>query len=149
MSVRLGRFMEGRCVLPATQFACRKGLGTCDGLLCVAHSLQSASEIGQEARIVQRTTIRGFSSSSVLWELVVQCCLFGHSFSLIGHSMSWCMVVVANWLTWCQGCPREVFWALSCSSCTLQSFSLMWKTSSTVMLTTPLWWLLCRPLVRG
>ena len=38
--------------------------------------------------------------------------------------MSWWMVVVANRLTWCQGCLREVFWALRCSSCTLQSFSL-------------------------
>ena len=53
MSVRLGRFMEGRGVLPVTQFAYRKGLGTCDSLLCVAHSLQRALEMGQEARIVQ------------------------------------------------------------------------------------------------
>ena len=40
--------------------------------------------------------------------------------------MSWWMVVVANWLTWCQECLREVFWALSCSSCTLQSFSKLY-----------------------
>ena len=53
MSVRLGRFMECRGVLPPTQFAYRKGLGTCDALLCVVHSLQSALEIGQEAGIVQ------------------------------------------------------------------------------------------------
>ena len=53
MSVRLGCFMEGRGVLPTTQFAYRKGLGTCDALLCVAHYLQSALEIWQEARIVQ------------------------------------------------------------------------------------------------
>ena len=53
VSVRLGRFMEGRGVLPTTQFANRKGLGTCDALLCVAHSLQSALEMGQEARLVQ------------------------------------------------------------------------------------------------
>ena len=33
VSVRLGRFMEGRGVLPTTQFAYRKGLGTCDALL--------------------------------------------------------------------------------------------------------------------
>ena len=33
-------------------FAYRKGLGTCDVLLCVAQTLQSALEIGQEARIV-------------------------------------------------------------------------------------------------
>ena len=53
MSVRLGRFMEGRVVLPTTQFAYRKGLGTCDALLCVAYTLQNALEMGQEARIVQ------------------------------------------------------------------------------------------------
>ena len=40
-------------VLPTTQFAYRKGLGTCDALLCVFHTLQSALECGQEARIVQ------------------------------------------------------------------------------------------------
>ena len=32
MSVRLGRFMELSGVLPTTQFAFRKGLGTCDAL---------------------------------------------------------------------------------------------------------------------
>ena len=37
----------------ATQFADRKGLGTCDVLLYVAHTLQSALEIAQEAIIVQ------------------------------------------------------------------------------------------------
>ena len=50
--VRLGRFMEGSGVLPTTQFAYRKGLGTCDALLCVSHTLQSGLESGQEARIV-------------------------------------------------------------------------------------------------
>ena len=40
-------------MLPTTQFAYRKGLGTCDALLCVPHTLQSALESGQEARIVQ------------------------------------------------------------------------------------------------
>ena len=53
MSVRLGRFMECRGVLPTTQFAYRKGLGTCDALLCVALTLQSALDRGQEARTVQ------------------------------------------------------------------------------------------------
>ena len=32
VSVRLLRFMEGRGVLPTTQFAYIKGLGICDGL---------------------------------------------------------------------------------------------------------------------
>ena len=40
-------------VLPTTKFAYRKGLGTCDALLCVSHTLQSALERGQDARIVQ------------------------------------------------------------------------------------------------
>ena len=42
--------MERNGVLPTIQFAC---LGTCDALLCVSHTLQSALESGQEARIVQ------------------------------------------------------------------------------------------------
>ena len=53
VSVRVGRFMEGRGVLPTTRFAYRKGLGSCNALLCVAHTLQNALEMGQEARIVQ------------------------------------------------------------------------------------------------
>ena len=53
MFVRLGRFMESSGVLPTTQFAYRKGLGTCDPLFCVYHTLQTASESGQEARIVR------------------------------------------------------------------------------------------------
>ena len=53
MSVRVGRFKERNGVLPTTQFAYRKGLGTCDALLCESHTLQSALESGQEARIVQ------------------------------------------------------------------------------------------------
>ena len=40
-------------MLPTTQFAYRKGLGTCDAILCVAHTLQNALDMGQEARIVQ------------------------------------------------------------------------------------------------
>ena len=53
LSVRLGRFMKHSGVLPTTQFSYRKGLGTCDALLCVSHTLQSALESGQEAMIVQ------------------------------------------------------------------------------------------------
>ena len=84
MSVLLGRFMERSGVLPTTQFAYRKGLGSCDALLCVSHTLQSALETGQEARIVQidfsqpliGSTIREFGISSVLWVLGVLCCLY-------------------------------------------------------------------------
>ena len=45
--------MECSGVLPTTQFAYRKGLGTCDALRCMSHTPESALESGQEARIVQ------------------------------------------------------------------------------------------------
>ena len=51
--VRLGRFTEHCGVLPTTQFAYRKGLGTCDALFRVSNTLQSALESGLVARIVQ------------------------------------------------------------------------------------------------
>ena len=84
VSVRLGRFMECRGVLPTTQFAYRKGRGTCDALLCVAHTLQSVFEIGQEARIVEidfraafdRVNHQGILFNLYSLELEVQCCLF-------------------------------------------------------------------------
>ena len=84
VSVRLGRFMERSVVLPTTQFAYRNGLGTCDALLCVSHTLQSALENGQEARIVQidfsagliGSTIWAFSISAALWVFEVLSCLY-------------------------------------------------------------------------
>ena len=45
--------MERSGVLSTTQFAYWKGLGTCDALLCVSHTLQSALENRQEDRIMQ------------------------------------------------------------------------------------------------
>ena len=77
VSVRLGQSMERSGVLPTTQFAYRKGLGTCDALLCVSHTLQSALENEQEARIVQiGSTIWAFSISSALWVFEVLFCLY-------------------------------------------------------------------------
>ena len=53
MSVHLGQFMELSGELPTTLFADRKGLGTGDALLCLSHTLPSALESGQVAKIVQ------------------------------------------------------------------------------------------------
>ena len=69
--------MERSGVLPTTQFEYRKGLGTSDSLLYVSHTLQSALESDQEARIVQidfsapliGSPIREFCISPVLWVL--------------------------------------------------------------------------------
>ena len=45
--------MERSDVFPTSQFAYRKGLGTCDAHLCMSHTVQSASKSRQEARIMQ------------------------------------------------------------------------------------------------
>ena len=76
--------MECNVVLLITQFAYQRGLGTCDALLCMSHTLQSALGSGQEARNVQidfsaafdRLTIRVFSIGSALWVLEVHCSLY-------------------------------------------------------------------------
>ena len=84
MSVHVWRFMECRGVLPTTQFAYRKGLVTCDTLLCVTHTLQSALEMAQETIKVQidfsasfdRVNHQGILFKLCSVELEVQCCLF-------------------------------------------------------------------------
>ena len=53
MPVRLRRFMECTGVLPTSQFANQKDLGSCDSLFYVSHTLQSALESGQEVRMRQ------------------------------------------------------------------------------------------------
>ena len=44
--------MERCGVLPTTQFAYQKGMGTSNALLCMSHTLQSAFESAHESRIV-------------------------------------------------------------------------------------------------
>ena len=70
--------MECSGVLPTTQFAYRNGLGTCDALSCMSHTLQSALESGQKAGLCRisiesliGSTIRAFSD---LCLLEVLCC---------------------------------------------------------------------------
>ena len=86
VSVHLGRFMELSGVLPTTQFAYRKGLGTCDALLCVSHTLQSALENGQETRIVQIDFSSAFDRVNHLGILPVN----HHNYIPYGYQMgSW------------------------------------------------------------
>ena len=47
VAVRLGRLMERSDVLSTTKFAYCKGVGTCDALLCVSYTLQSAFQSGR------------------------------------------------------------------------------------------------------
>ena len=84
--------MECSGVLPITQFAYRKGLGTCDALLCMSHTLQSVLESGQEARIIQIDFSAAFdrvNHQGILYKLCsvgleVLRCLYWHSFYQIG-----------------------------------------------------------------
>ena len=67
--------MESSGVLLTIQFAYRKGLGTCDALLCMSHTLQSALESGQEARIVQIDFSAAFdrvNHQGILYRHVIQ-----------------------------------------------------------------------------
>ena len=130
VSVRLGRFMKRSGVLPTTQFDYRKGLGTCDALLCVSHTLQSASESGQEARIVQIDFSAAFYRVNHLGILYNLCSvgIEGSVLSILTQFLSnrsqqvMVDVVEVNWLTLYQECHRAVFWARYCSSCILRSF---------------------------
>ena len=157
VSVRLGRFMERSGVLPTTQFSYRKGMDTCDTLLCMSHTLQSTLESGQEARIVQIDFSAAFErvyNQGILYKLC-SVGIGGSVLSILTQSLSnrsqhvlgplWWTVVGANWLTLYQECRRAVFWDRYCSSCTLLSYFTFWKISWSVMQMTPLWWLLCHP----
>ena len=67
--------MERSGVFPMTHYFYRKGVGNCDVLLCLSHTLQSDLESRYEARIVQinfrtpliRSSVRKFSMNSDLW----------------------------------------------------------------------------------
>ena len=75
--------------------------GTCDALLHVSHTLQSALESGQEARIVQIDFSAAFSRVNLLGILYKLfsvgigglSCLYRHSFYQTDHSKLWWMVV--------------------------------------------------------
>ena len=90
VAVRLGRFMERSSVLPTTQFANRKGLGTCDALLCMSHTMQSALKSGQEARIVQIDFSTGFdrvNHQGILYKLC-SVSIGGYVLSILTQSLS-------------------------------------------------------------
>ena len=114
VSVRLGRFVQCNGVLLTTQFAYRKGLGTCDALLCVSHALQSPLESGQEARILQIDFSVAFDRVNHLGILYKFCseCIVGSVLSILtpflstDHSTLLWMVVVVNLLTLHQECPQ-------------------------------------------
>ena len=76
--------------LSEAQFAYRKGLGTCDALLCMSHTLQSALESGQEGRIVQIDFSAAFDRVNHLGILCKLCsvCIEGSVLSVLTQFLS-------------------------------------------------------------
>ena len=120
--------MECSGVLPTTQFAHRKGLGNCDALLCMSHTLQSAWRVGRRLGSCRLTsvqpliglTIWAFFISSALWALDVLSILTQF---LINQSqqvmVDGCRSKLVNVVS---GVSLAVFWAHYSSSCTRRSF---------------------------
>ena len=82
--------MECSGVLPTAHFAYQKGLVTCDALLCVSHTLQSALESGQEARIVQidfRADFERVNHQGILYKLSFEG-IGGSVFSILTQFLS-------------------------------------------------------------
>ena len=74
--------MECSDVFTTSQFAYWKGLGTCDALLCVSHTTQSALESGQKAKIVQidfSAAFDGVNHKVIIFKL----CFMGFTGSLL------------------------------------------------------------------
>ena len=128
--------MECSCELPTTKFAYRKGLGTCAALLCMYHTLQSALESGQEARMVKIDFSAGFdwvNHRGILNKLcsvgIGSCVVYIDSVSIkpiIAILVDGCrskLVNVVSWVTQSRVLCR------CCSYCTLRTFFSFWKIS--------------------
>ena len=65
--------MELSGVLPTTQFAYRKVLGSCDARLCVSNTLQIALESGLEAMIKRIYFSAAFNRVNLLGIIQILC----------------------------------------------------------------------------
>ena len=118
----------------------------CDALLCVSHTLQSASESGQEARIVQIDLSTAFDRVNHLDILYKLCSvdIGGSVLSILTQFLSnrsqhvmvdGCLSKLVNVVS---GVRQISVLGRYCSSCTLRSFFPIWKISWSLMLMTPL-----------
>ena len=111
----------------------------------MAHTLQSALEKGQEARIVQIDFSAAFDRVNYQGILFRLCSVGvgGSVLSVLTRFLSnrSQYVVVDGWrsklVNVVSGVPQGLFWVCSCSSCIPRSFSLYCRTNIMVMLMTP------------
>ena len=138
--------MEHCGMLPSTQFAYQKGLGTCDALLCVSHTLQSALESGQEARIVKIDFSAAFdrvNHQGILY-MLSSVGIGGSVLSVLTHLSNRSQFVLVDGcrsklVNVVSGVPQgSVLGPCCCSFCTPLNFFPFWRISLLVMLTTPL-----------
>ena len=140
-------------MFPTTQFAYWKGLDTCDALLCLSHTLHSALESGQEARILQIDFSASFDRLNHLGILYRLCSVFigGSVLSILTQSLSnrsqhimvdGCWSILVNVVS---GVPQGCFGPLLYLLYTSELFSILenklicYADDSTLML-------LCHPL---
>ena len=93
--------MECSSVLQTTQYAYWKGLCTCDALLCMSHTLQSALESGQEAQILQIDFSVGFDRVNHLGILYKLCFvgIEGSVLSILTVSIKLITASFGGWLS--------------------------------------------------
>ena len=66
---KLSIFLERNSILPPSQFSFSSGLGICDALLTLSHSLQIALDKGMEGKLVQLEFSAAFDRVSHCGEL--------------------------------------------------------------------------------
>ena len=110
---------------------------TCNALLCVSHTLQSASASGQEARIVEIDFSAAFDRVNHLGVLYKLCSvgIGGSVLSILTQFLSnrsqqvivdGCRSKLVNVVS---GVPQGSVFASYCSFCALRSFFTIWKIS--------------------
>ena len=146
--------MECSGVLKTTQFAYWKGLGTCDAHLCMSCTLQSALEREcrrrGSCRFISWAAFDRVNHHGILYKL----CSVGIGGSLLSVltqflSNQWQHIMVdgcrSKHFNVVSGVPQGSVSGMLLRLCTLRSSFPFWKISWSVMLMTPLWWLVCHP----
>ena len=134
------------CFQPPSLHIGKVWVPACDALLCVPHTLQSALESRQEARIGQidfRAAFDRVNYQGILYKLS-SVGIGGSVLSVLTQFLSnRPQYVLADGCrsklqTLCQECRRAVFGSRCCSFCTPRNFFPFRRLSKLVMLTIPL-----------
>ena len=122
VSHKLSGFCEKYSLLPAAQFAYRKGLGCIDALLSISHHLQKALDAGMESNIVQLDFSKSFdrvSHSGLLFKfksigVVRSVSVLSICTEFLSDRRQRVVVdgAASEWILIISGCHMEVCWVL-------------------------------------